>query len=136
MFTRQNEEGVDWEAVAGGSGGGWHGDEVETKNVWRGGRKPGSKKGKAKGKGKEVADGHAGHDHAGHDHDHNSDHPDAHSCDCEDEDTESEQAEISSDVQPLDREILDAALSKLSFEVYRGTSSPSPHCSYLSVIVM
>lgn len=96
LFSRQGEEGVDWEKLAGGAG--WHGDEVETKTIWRGGRRPGSGKGKA------------GHNHKNGD-----------SCDTcgEDED----EAEIDGQVTPISKETLETALSKLSFEIYRGGST-------------
>ena len=106
LFSRQSEEGVDWEKLAGeGAGvGKWHGDEVETKTLWRGGRRPGSDKGK--GKGKEV------------DHGHKHENGDAcASCTVDEADEV-----VEGEVVPTSRETLEAALSKLSFEIYRGTS--------------
>jgi len=97
LFSRQGEEGVDWEKIAGG--GGWHGDEVETKTIWKGGVRP--------GEGKE-------HKHA-----------DGKACgDCSKDAEES--AGEKGDVQPITKEVLEGALSKLSFEIYRGTSPTQP----------
>ena len=90
LFSKQGEEGVDWEKIAGGSG--WHGDEVETKTIWKGGEKPGKK-----------------HDHA-----------EGSSCEgCASDDV----VEKGGEVEPITKETLETALSKLSFEIYRGMSS-------------
>ena len=86
LFSRQGEEGVDWEKIAGGSG--WHGDEVETKTIWKGGKKPGTK-----------------HDHA-----------EGSSC----EGCAAVPEDGTVDVEPISKETLETALSKLSFEIYRG----------------
>lgn len=102
LFSRQGEEGVDWEKIAGaGAGAGkWHGDEVETRTIWRGGRKPGADKPK--------------HEHAN---------GDACNGGCETEKVEHGQATDSDgEIKPLSRETLEDALSKLSFEIYRGQS--------------
>lgn len=144
LFTRQNEEGLDWEAIAGsgpsagagaGAGGGtgsatenWHGDEVETKSIWRGGKRPGSgstksteqgkDKDKDQGKGKGKGDG-PSFDHAHH-------HGDGCGCDptkATGSNAKEEAGEISGKVEPISREVLDAALSNLSFEIYRGESN-------------
>jgi len=98
LFSRQGEEGVDWEKLAGeGAGSGkWHGDEVETKTIWKGGRKPGSGKGKH-----QHADGAA----------------------CEGCDDMLAEVEVNKEVEPISKETLEAALSKLSFEIYRGEST-------------
>lgn len=96
LFNRQGDEGVDWEKLAGGSG--WHGDEVETRTIWRGGRKPG--KGKAP------------HIHENGD--------SCHDCNQPDDDDE-----VRGEVVPLSKETLQAALAKLSFEIYRGKLSSS-----------
>ena len=93
LFSRQGEEGVDWEKIAGG--GGWHGDEVETKTIWKGGSRP--------GKEHKHADGEA----------------------CGDCSRNEDRAEGNGEVQPITKEVLEEALSKLSFEIYRGTSSAS-----------
>jgi hypothetical protein len=95
LFSRQGEEGVDWEKIAGG--GGWHGDEVETKTIWKGGIQP--------GKGKEHT--HAEGEVCG-------------ACSKDEERTDEKE-----DVRPITKEILETALSKLSFEIYRGTL-PTP----------
>jgi len=90
LFSRQGEEGVDWEKIAGGSG--WHGDEVETKTIWKGGEKPGKK-----------------HDHT-----------EGSKCEgCAGDDL----VETGGEVEPISKETLETALSKLSFEIYRGKSS-------------
>lgn len=91
LFSRQGEEGVDWEKIAGGSG--WHGDEVETKTIWRGGSRPG------KGKAAHVHDNGDG---------------------CNDCDNTPGDEEVTGEVAPISKETLEAALSKLSFEIYRG----------------
>lgn len=104
LFSRQGEEEVDWEKLAGeGAGSGkWHGDEVETKTIWKGGRKPGS--------GKEK------HDHA-----------DGKACEgCGD--AKAEEEEGSTAVEPISKETLEEALSKLSFEIYRGEWSSDWRC--------
>ncbi len=65
LFDRSGlgeEEGKDWELVAGGMGRESHMDEVETRTVWRGGEQPGLK-GKAKDNGT-GDDQHHGHNHA------------------------------------------------------------------------
>jgi hypothetical protein len=90
LFSRQGEEGVDWEKIAGG--GGWHGDEVETKTIWKGGTRP--------GKGKEHV------------------HAEGEACgDCSKDEGRTEEK---GDIRPITKEILETALSKLSFEIYRG----------------
>jgi hypothetical protein len=97
LFSRQGEEGVDWEKLAGeGAGSGkWHGDEVETRTIWKGGKRPGS--------GKEK------HQHG-----------DGAACEgCDDTPAE---AVLDDQVEPISKETLEAALSKLSFEIYRGES--------------
>jgi hypothetical protein len=95
LFSRQGEEGVDWEKIAGGSG--WHGDEVETKTIWKGGKKPGKQ----------------------------HDHKDGKECEgC----TTGSEEEACGDVEPITRETLETALSKLSFEIYRG-AFPTQHIS-------
>jgi len=90
LFSRQGEEGVDWEKIAGGSG--WHGDEVETKTIWKGGEKPGKKHDYAEGS---KCEGCAGDD----------------------------VVETGGEVEPITKETLEKALSKLSFEIYRGMFS-------------
>lgn len=103
LFTKQGEEGIDWEKLAGGVEGKWHGDEVETKTIWRGGRKPGS----GSGKGKERA----AHQHQ---------HVNGDECaSCKGDDVDDDE-EVGSDVIPISQETLETALSKLSFEIYRG----------------
>jgi hypothetical protein len=87
LFSKQGEEGVDWEKIAGGSG--WHGDEVETKTIWKGGEKPGKK-----------------HDHA-----------EGSKC----EGCAGDAVVVKGvKVEPILKETLEAALSNLSFEIYRG----------------
>jgi hypothetical protein len=89
LFSRQGEEGVDWEKIAGGSG--WHGDEVETKTIWKGGKKPGKEHDHKEGSACEGCA--SGHEEGG-----------------------------KGEVEPISKETLEAALSKLSFEIYRGKS--------------
>lgn len=95
LFSSQGQEEVDWEKMAGGSG--WHGDEVETKTIWKGGKRPGK------------------------DHDH------AEGTKCEGCVTQQEE-DARGEVEPITKETLETALSKLSFEIYRGMST-----SYLSI---
>ncbi|ORY21256.1 CobW/HypB/UreG, nucleotide-binding domain-domain-containing protein [Naematelia encephala] len=59
LFEKTGEEGRTWEDIAGGSG--WHGDEIETKSVWWGGKRPGHGHGHEDGK--ECGECH-GHDEA------------------------------------------------------------------------
>lgn len=112
LWSKTNEEGVDWDLISGdlGSNGGegsWkgkHNEEVETRSVWRGGRPPGSDKGRA-----------GIHSHV-----------EGEICSCEGEGGgELSPDELSPDegldeVVPLDRKVLEVELGKLSFEIYRG----------------
>ncbi|KAK8847676.1 hypothetical protein IAR55_005535 [Kwoniella newhampshirensis] len=92
LFELVDGEKKSW---AEAEGSGWHGDEVETKNVWRGGVR-------SKGKGKGKA----------HDHQHGM------SCDACEDATDVETKE-KREVVPVSQEELDKELSKLSFEIYR-----------------
>nr|XP_031860816.1 uncharacterized protein CI109_003860 [Kwoniella shandongensis]KAA5527888.1 hypothetical protein CI109_003860 [Kwoniella shandongensis] len=96
LFELVDGEKKSWaEAEGSGSGSGWHGDEVETRNVWKGGKR-------SKGKGKAQA----------HEHEHGE------SCgDCEKKDEAKDETE--GEVVPVTREELDKELSKLSYEIYR-----------------
>ncbi|WVR04865.1 hypothetical protein IAU60_001877 [Kwoniella sp. DSM 27419] len=86
LFQLAEGEKATWAGVGGQ--GDWHGDEVETKQVYRG------RKGKAKA----------------HQHEHGE------ACaSCEEASAE----DASDEVQPLDRDLLDGQLKKLSFEIYR-----------------
>lgn len=112
LFELAEGESAEWAQLAvseGAPASGWHGDEVETRTVWRGGRHPAARKGKSKaaGQGGEHihANGEAHHGHHAHENGH------THAGEDEGEVDEGgcvEQAE------------LEAALSKLSFEIYRG----------------
>lgn len=128
------EEAKYWDGV--GAKAGWHGDEVETRTIWSGGREPGV--GGVGGAKRKRGEG-QGHQHG-----------EGESCACEDVDaavakssTDSggaaETTEASAEVNPISREELDQALSKLNFEIYRGTStragsmiSPASSSNHLS----
>ncbi|WVQ98353.1 hypothetical protein IAU59_005476 [Kwoniella sp. CBS 9459] len=96
LFQLVEGEKATWAGIgstgAGGSGSGkgeWHGDEVETKQVWKG------RKGKSKA-----------HQHEG-----------GGECDACYNDQEVHEQEDG--IVPVDRELLDQELGKLSFEIYR-----------------
>lgn len=133
-------EKVDWEKLAG-KGAGWHGDEIEVRGVWRGGKRLGGSHG----------DGH-GHQHShGHDQETNgvgTEHrekrhkhedklvrnhvegevhqdgkghqyaPDegASTSSTNEDEGDSDAGEV----VPLEREVLEKELDKLNFEIYRG----------------
>ncbi|OCF54065.1 cytoplasmic protein [Kwoniella mangroviensis CBS 10435] len=88
LFGLVEGEKESWDKIGGRAG--WHGDEVETKQIYIG------KKGKAKSK----------HNHEEGEH-------------CEGCEEEEEDEEEIHEIQPVDRELLDKELSKLSFEIYR-----------------
>ncbi len=95
LFLRVGEEKVDWEKMGGE---GKHEDEVEVRSLRRGGRE-----GKRKGKG----------------HDHGPKHEQGEGCGvCRDDREQVDDA--GGEVEPIEREVLEKALSELSFEVYRG----------------
>lgn len=102
LWEKSGMEGKSWADLAGGNAG-WHGDEVEVKAVRRGGRR----------EEKKCEGGHEGHDHGS-------------GCGSTSRSGPGEKDgaddEESLEVIPLDREVLDQELSKLSFEVYRGDS--------------
>ena len=119
LFLKKDQENVDWEQLGGGSG--WHGDEVETKTIWKGGRKPGNTK-----KRKRV---HGGHDHDQHDHtsgqsEHTHVHANGEDCHCHDhshDDLDGEkEMDTSAEVEAIDGGKLEDALGRLNFEIYRG----------------
>jgi G3E family GTPase len=107
LFLKEGEETAEWEASEAGAKKGSHSDEVETKSIWRGGKKPGS--GKPNGK---------QHVHA---------HVDGDACTngCEHGvDGEATQDEVMEDeIVPVDRGLLEEQLKKLPFEIYRGACS-------------
>jgi hypothetical protein len=109
LFSKQGEEGVDWEKIAGNAGG-WHGDEVETKTIWRGGKKPGT------GTGKE--------------------HVHKEGEDCVGCTKGGEGGEVSKEVISITKETLETALSKLSFEIYRGMSLFSYHVLFFNSLLV
>lgn len=100
LWEKSGVEGKSW-AELGGKAEGWHGDEVEVRAVRRGGSR---KKG--------CGGGHEGHEHGS-------------GCGVQEVDTNGNLDEEAREVEPLDRDVLDGELAKLSFEIYRGTSSPS-----------
>ena len=131
LFARGKEESVDWEKLGGGEG--WHGDEVETRGVRRGGRK-----GKERAHGHEHGEHHheahrqhhPGHHHEDHhheDHHYEEHHHEDHHGKHQHEDSKDDEAEPPGEVDPLSRELLEAELAKLNFEIYRGTFSSPPH---------
>jgi hypothetical protein len=101
LFEKTAGEKVDWEKIGGD---GSHGEEIETKSVWRGGGRPGGQ-----GKRKRAE----GHVHAA-----------GESCGCMEED----RIEVAAgEVVPLELAVLEEELRKLSFEIYRGMSGdPAP----------
>lgn len=118
LFELVEGEGADWSRLTGsdsgsaptpadGGAGQWHGDEVEVRTVWRGGRQPG------KGKGKEKAQ----QVHAGAEHEHSAE------CDHEHADQDGGQGhgrDIMEEGGVIKRDQLEGELEKLSFEIYRG----------------
>ena len=122
LFAKTHDEGLTWDEIAGKAG--WHGDEVETKSVWKGGKRPGSEHKHEH----DHADGEAcechNHDHA---HSHEHDHPHTNG---------EANGETSEDIlTPISRGVLRKELGKLNFEIYRGTSKslplPFPFCCHL-----
>ncbi|RXK39157.1 cytoplasmic protein [Tremella mesenterica] len=94
LFSRTGDESIDWEIIKGKSG--WHGDEVEVRTVWKGGKRP-----------------EAAHDHA-------HSHAEGEACHCTVEHgTEDNTSHTKGDVIPVDREVLEQQLAKLNFEIYR-----------------
>ncbi|WRT64489.1 uncharacterized protein IL334_001421 [Kwoniella shivajii] len=92
LFELVAGEKASWETVGGKNE--WHGDEIETKQVWKG----------RKGKGKAPAHSHT--------------HQDGHECDGRGRDHE-ENGEENYEIEPVDSNLLDKELGKLSFEIYR-----------------
>jgi len=100
LWRRKAEEGVDWDAWGGV---GRHEDEVEVRAVWRGGSK-----GKV--------------------HEHRHENRNGEECDCgesggKDGEVRDGEGEAEVGVVPVEREVLESELAKLSFEIYRGTSA-------------
>ncbi|WWC86594.1 uncharacterized protein L201_001471 [Kwoniella dendrophila CBS 6074] len=91
LYNLVNGEKSSWENISGNDKE-WHGDEIETKQIY---------------KGKQPQVKHQ-HDHNGHDHNHA--HENAHNHDHDEEIPE---------IEPIGRELLDQELGKLSFEIYR-----------------
>ena len=104
LFEARADEGEYWAEI--GKGAGWHGDEVETKTVWRGGGVPGRKRRKVE------------HSHE-HDHEH-KENGNGDACGCH---HDAEEEEVVGEVQPVDKAVLEQLLEKLSFEIYRGAYS-------------
>ncbi len=100
LFIKHGEETAEWERDHGNTSKSQHSDEVETKTIWKGGRRPGSK-----GKGKQQE-----HDHA------------ACADDCHPEEDSNPKGDdgASMEIVPVGRETLEAQLGKLPFEIYRG----------------
>ena len=102
LFLKEAEEGAEWTKIGGE--GSWHGDEVETRTVWRGGVKPGSNQKRKR------------------DHDHSQENTNG-SCDCDEEPEEGDpvvEDRHSGEVEPIDRAQLESLLEKQSFEIYRS----------------
>lgn len=100
LWEKSGMEGKSWAELAGSSSAaGWHGDEVETRAIRRGGRR-------------EKKD--CGGDHVGHEH--------GSGCSGVEEVSGSYigGGEKGLEVVPINKELLDMELSKLSFEIYRG----------------
>lgn len=95
LFEKKGDEEAFWKAK--GDEGGWHGDEVETRTVWRGG-------------GKRKRTGAHAHEHQ------------EGGCGCEGEGAEGkvEGEEKSGDIVPVEKQVLEESLRKLNFEIYRG----------------
>jgi G3E family GTPase len=100
LFLKSGQEGVDWEKLVSGRSnagqrGGWHGDEVEVRGVWKGKRK--------------LPEHHV-HAHG---------QEDCISCVAENHGGGEEEITI----KPISRELLETELLRLDFEVYRGQYS-------------
>ena len=102
---KEGDQKAFWDGVAGQ--GGWHGDEVETKSVWKGGEVPGKKRKREAGE----------HEHK---------HGEEGECGCQRGEADRVGAEDGhgrvEEVEPIERGDLEAILQKLSFEIYRGES--------------
>ncbi|WWC68228.1 uncharacterized protein I206_102151 [Kwoniella pini CBS 10737] len=95
LFELVEGEKASWEKIGSNSDSEsqkWHGDEIETKQIWKG------KKGKSKA--------------PIHHHENGQECTKNHDNEVEDDSEETE-------IEPIDKDLLDRELSKLSFEVYR-----------------
>lgn len=103
LFEKKGDEEAFWKLK--GEEGGWHGDEVETRTVWKGGVAGGGKRKRDQGN--------------GHGHVHKADEEGV--CGCEGDGVEGT-SEAAGTVEPVEKEVLEESLRKLNFEIYRGES--------------
>ena len=100
LFEKKGDEEAFWKAK--GDEGGWHGDEVETRTVWRGGAGGKRKRAEEQAHEREHTEG---------------------DCGCEGDNAGADDGGISGEVVPVETDVLEASLRKLNFEIYRGEST-------------